>query len=88
MVKDSQTDVENTRYSLKTPNLRLNNFLSKRNFDTGFEISFVGTMDISLYTKSEQPKVERKYLRDLRKTAYNNPACGNGWQPLQRSLDS
>ena len=44
---DRLTDVENQRYILQTPSLRLHNFFSKRNFDTGFEISFVGTMDIS-----------------------------------------
>ena len=44
---DDLTDVENPHFSLKTPSLRLGNFFSKRNFDTGFEISFVGTMDIS-----------------------------------------
>ena len=34
-------------YSLKTPSLRRRNFFYKRNFNTGFETSFVGTMDIS-----------------------------------------
>ena len=27
------------------------------NFNTGFEVGFVGTMDISFYTQSEQPRV-------------------------------
>ena len=43
------TTVEKPRYSLKTPSLRLYNLFSKGNFDTRFEISFVGTMNISEY---------------------------------------
>ena len=46
------------RYSLKTPSLRLSNFFSKRNFETGSEISFVGRIDISSNTKSEQPRAK------------------------------
>ena len=59
--------MENLRYSLKTPSLRLRKFLSKRNFDTGFEISFVGTMDISPYTQSELPRVSGKHSTKLAK---------------------
>ena len=33
----------------------------------GFEISFVGTIDISLYTYSEQPGVAGKHLTRLAK---------------------
>ena len=51
---DRLTDVENPRYNLKTPSLRLRNFFSKKNFDTGFEISSVGTPEISPYTKFHQ----------------------------------
>ena len=49
------------------PSLRLRNLFSMRNFDTEFEISFVGTMNISSYTKSEQPRVAEKYLTRLAK---------------------
>ena len=49
--------VENPRYSLKTPSLRLCNLFSKRNFDTNFEISFAVTMDISLYAQFQKSKV-------------------------------
>ena len=41
------------------------NFFPKRNFDTGFQIIFVGTMDISSYTNSGQPRVAGKYLTRL-----------------------
>ena len=58
---DGRTDVEKGFYSLKTPSLRFCNFFSKRNFDTGFEISFVGTLDISSYTKSEPLRVAGKH---------------------------
>ena len=46
------------------PSLRLRKI--RKNFDTGFEISFVGTMNISLYTQSEQPSVQcsRKALNE------------------------
>ena len=54
------TDVENQRYSKKTSTLRLSNFSSKRNFDKGFGISFVITMDISSHTESEQPRIAGK----------------------------
>ena len=63
-IEDGLTD---PRYSLNTPSLRLRNFFSMRDFGTEFKIRFVGTMDISSYTKSEQPRVAGK--RDLRKTA-------------------
>ena len=33
---------------------------AKRNFNRGFELSFVGTMEISPDTKSEQPRVAGK----------------------------
>ena len=33
------------------------------NFNRGFEISFVGIIDISSYTKSEQPRVAGNHLR-------------------------
>ena len=59
--------MENPRYSLKTPSLGLRNFFSKRNFDTGFEISFVGTIDISSYTQSKQPRIAGKHLTRLAK---------------------
>ena len=49
-VGNGLTDVENPRYSQKAQTLRLQNFFSKGNFDTGSEISFIGTMDISSYT--------------------------------------
>ena len=62
---DWPVHVENPRYSLKTPNLRPRNFFSKRNFDTEFEIYFVGTMDIQSYTQSEQPRVVGKHLTRL-----------------------
>ena len=61
LMKELLSDRENPRYSLKTPSLKLCNFFSKRNFDTGFEISFVGTMDISSYTQYEQPRVAGTY---------------------------
>ena len=63
------TDVENPRYSPKTSSLRFRNFFSKRNFDIEFEISFVGTMDISLYTQSEQRRVAGKHLTRLAKNS-------------------
>ena len=56
------TDVEKPRYTRKWLSLRLRNFFSKRNFDTGFEISSVGIPEISPYTKSEQPRVAEKHL--------------------------
>ena len=59
--------MENPHYSLKMPSLRLCNFFSKRNFDTGFKISFVGTMVISSYTQSEQPRLAGKHLTRLAK---------------------
>ena len=69
---DFLTDVENPRYSLKTPCLRLRvfskngkNFFSIRNFDTEFEISFVSTMDISTYTQSDQARIAEKHLTRL-----------------------
>ena len=55
---ETETNVEKRRYNLKTAGLRLRNYFSKRNFDTGFEISFFGTMNTTLYTQSEQPRVE------------------------------
>ena len=42
-------------------------FFSKRNFDTGFGISFVGTLDISSNTQSGQPRVAGKPLTRLAK---------------------
>ena len=39
---DGQYDEKNPRYSQKTPTLRLLKFFSNRNFDTEFEISFIG----------------------------------------------
>ena len=62
-----KTDVENTRYSLKTKSLILRNFFPKRIFDTGFEIKFVGTMNKSSYTQSEQLRVAGKHLTRLAK---------------------
>ena len=35
------------------------------NFDTGFGISFVDTMDILPYTQSKQRRVAEKYLKRL-----------------------
>ena len=49
----------------KTTNLRLRNLFSKRNFDTGFQINFVSTMDISPYTQSNQRKIAEKHLARL-----------------------
>ena len=90
--------MENPRYSLKTSSLRLHNFFSKRNFETEFEISFVGTMDISSYTQSEQPRVAGKHSTRLAKNAMaavtyiatllsKPPSFWQGRQPLPRSLD-
>ena len=52
------------------PTNRLRNFFSKRNFDTGFEISSVGIPEISPYTKSEQPRVAGKHLMRHAKNGY------------------
>ena len=47
----------------------VDNFFSKRNFDTEFEISCVGILDISPYTKSEQARAAEKHLQqDMQKT--------------------
>ena len=40
------------------------------NFDTEFEISSVGILEISLYTKSEQRRVAAKHLTRHAKTGY------------------
>ena len=64
------TDVEKPRYTQKWPCLRLRNFISKRNFDTGFEISSVGIPEISPYTKSEQPSIAGKHLTRHAKNGY------------------
>ena len=61
--------ISNPRHSLKTPSLRLCNFFSKKNFDTEFEISLFGTMDISPYTQSEQPRVAGKHSTRLEKNS-------------------
>ena len=45
-------------------------FLSKRNFDIGFRISSVGILDISPYTKSEQPRIAGKSLTRIAKNGY------------------
>ena len=52
--------------------LRLRNFYSKRNLDTEFEVSLVGTMDkdISWYTQSELPMVAGKHLTRHAKNGY------------------
>ena len=55
---DAVTDVTKPQW----PILRLCNFFSKRNFDTGVGISFVGIPEISPYTKSEQPRIAGKHL--------------------------
>ena len=47
------------------PNMLISNshnFCSKKNFETGFEIRSVGILDISPYTKSEQPRIAEKHL--------------------------
>ena len=49
------------------PSLRLRNLFSKRNFDTEFEISFVGTINISSHTQSEQLRVAAKPFTRLAK---------------------
>ena len=57
---------------------------SKRNIDTGFEISFVGTVDISTYTQSEQPRVAGKHLTILAKNgmaAATHTATIAGYDP-------
>ena len=36
-----------------------------RNFDTEFDISFVGIMNILLYTQSEHSRIAEKYLTRL-----------------------
>ena len=59
--------MENQRYNLKPPSFRLRNFIFKRNFDTRFEISFAGTIEISLYAQSEQPRVAGKHSTRLAK---------------------
>ena len=64
------TDVETPSYVLKTQSLRLHNFISKRNFDTGFEISYVGILDISPYTKSELRRVAGNHITRLTKNGY------------------
>ena len=96
---EGRTDKKNQHHSLKTPSLRLRNFFSKRNFDTGLEISFVGTMDISSYTQSEQPTAAEKYLTRLAKNGMVAVTCiatllrraslsfWKGRQSLPRSLD-
>ena len=43
---------------------------SKRNFNTEFEINSVGILDISPYTKSEQPRLAGKYLNETFKKQY------------------
>ena len=50
--------------------MRLGNFFSKVNFDPGFAISPVGILDISPYTKSEQPRVAEKRLTRHAKNGY------------------
>ena len=73
---DIQTDVETTRYSLKTPSLRLLTFFSKRNLYTGYEIRLVDTMDISPQTQSEHHRVAGNHLtrRHVCCDVYRNPA--------------
>ena len=44
-------------------------FFSKRNFDTRFELSFVGIMDISSYKQSEKPRASGKHLTRLAKNS-------------------
>ena len=68
--KDGLTDVEKLRYMQKWPFLRFLNFFSKRNFDTGYEISSVGITDFSVYTKSEQLRIAGKHLTRLVKNGY------------------
>ena len=53
------------------PSLRLHNFFFKGNFNTGFDISFVGTMHIWSYTQSEQHRGgSRKALNDMAAVTY------------------
>ena len=63
-------DVEKPRYSRKWLILRLRKFFSKRNLDTGFEISSVGILEISPYTKSEQRRVAGKHSTRHAKNGY------------------
>ena len=50
--------------------LRIRNFLYNWNFNTGFEISSVGTPEISPYTKFEQPMIAVKHLTRRAKNGY------------------
>ena len=54
----------------KMASLRLFNCFSKRNFDTEFEISSIGILDISPCMKSEQPRVAGKHLTRQVKNGY------------------
>ena len=92
---DWQNSLENPLYSPKTQSLRLRKFFSKKKFDTGFEINFVGTMNISSYTQSEQARIAEKYITRLAKNgmvvvmylATLLPSFWKGRQPLPWSLD-
>ena len=58
------------RYTQKWPFFLFLNFFSKRNFDTGYEISSFGILEFSLYTKSEQPRIAGKQLTRHVKNGY------------------
>ena len=92
------TDVENPLYNQKTQTLKLRYYFTKRNFDTESKISFVGTMDISSYTQSEQPRVAGKQQTRLAQNGMAVVTCiatllrwppsfWKGRQTLSRSLD-
>ena len=66
-VTNQLTDVEKPSYTHKWLSLRLGSFFSKRNLDTGFEISSVDIPEISPHTKCEQPRVAGKHLMRLAK---------------------
>ena len=61
------TDVENPCYRLKRMSLRLRNFFLR--VIEKIEISFVGKIDISSCTESEQPRAKEKHLTNFWKIA-------------------
>ena len=54
----------------KITKFELRNLFSRKNFNRGFEISFDSTMNISMYTQSEQPMVAGKHLTRPAKNGY------------------
>ena len=76
--------MENSRYSLKMAILRPLNIFSKRNFYVGLGISFVGTINLSSYMQSEQPKVAGKHLMRLANNGMAIVTC-MGSNPASRA---